>query len=376
MLRLSFTMARFQVLLLLRDRRSFVWLLVLPLAFTAILGFALGGVFGSQNIDRFPVAVYNADHSGAGQELMQVLRGMPKQLSVREVDSRAAAERAVADGDASVAVLIPDLHSSMSGNGGRARVDIVASADNTTRQSVMQTIVDRFGQRLGEVRYVIARTHSLGAATSTQIRIASPGLHPVTASAYYAIGMLVMFMLSNAMNRAAATAREHGEDRYKRLLAAPTPRVVVTFGYFLAHVAVLVVQAALFLACARLLLRVQLGPWGQTILIFLAYAAALAGLATLLGSFVRNQQVMSMLSNLGAQIAAILGGSIVPISSFPNPIQWLARVLPNGQTISALVDSVIGTPWYSLLPTLCYLMGLGLCCGLLAVLGVAKPERG
>ncbi|KPV43368.1 ABC transporter permease [Alicyclobacillus ferrooxydans] len=200
-------------------------------------------------------------------------------------------------------------------------------------------------------------------------------LRPVTAGSYYAIGMMVMFLLSNAISRATSMVQERRGDRYKRLLAAPVGHVTLAIGQWLATFLIMLVQGAILLLCSRFILQIQLGPVGQTALVLAGYAASVAGISTLLGSTIRSVQVVNGLASIGANIAAVLGGSIFPIYGFPQMMQWIAQVLPNGQALTRLVDSVMGVSTAELWIPVFYLVFVGIFLGTLGGIRYGAPSR-
>ncbi len=99
----------------LRNRPALVMMLVAPLALAALLGFAFGGGTGGFDIAATKVVVANEDAGGAepgqsaGAAIQEVLtsKDLADVLETKAVGSAAAARKAVDDGDAAVAVIVP-----------------------------------------------------------------------------------------------------------------------------------------------------------------------------------------------------------------------------------------------------------------------------
>ncbi|MFZ2413882.1 MAG: ABC transporter permease, partial [Candidatus Cryosericum sp.] len=77
MFRKAFAIAGLQLRLVIRDRSSFIWLLLVPIIFTTIVGAAFGGFGSSGPAPRVPVAFVDLDDSTASSVFEQALRAEP-----------------------------------------------------------------------------------------------------------------------------------------------------------------------------------------------------------------------------------------------------------------------------------------------------------
>ncbi|WP_026963055.1 ABC transporter permease [Alicyclobacillus herbarius] len=378
MLRVAWQMTKVNLWGLVRDRKALIMLFGLPVVLMFILSFALSGVFGSKGLPAFNVVVVNQDGQAASTQLIDVLKSQKGLIHVKTAETIAQARNQVNAGGAVVDLWIHKGFTEQIAAGKTGTVSVEVEPGHETDGSIVQSIVSSFGEQSGVMR---AMTASHGGVPATAYGAAihidthtSP-LKPITSGAYYAIGMMAMFMLTHAMSRAEATVEEKHSDRYKRLLASPSSRLALTGGHWLSNFLVLALQGAILLLCARWLLNIHLGPVIQTGMLVLAYAASLAGISSVLGAWMKNQQAVDGLGGIGSQVAAVLGGSIFPIYGFPKFMQYIAHVLPNGRVVSALVNSVMGISASQLMVPICYLICLGICLGLLATMRYGQPAR-
>ncbi len=58
-----------------RDRKIFMFLLVMPIVFTLLFGYAFGGFGGGESDPRIPVGYLAADESWLADELHSLLEG-------------------------------------------------------------------------------------------------------------------------------------------------------------------------------------------------------------------------------------------------------------------------------------------------------------
>src|SRR5262249_32609931 len=92
--------------LLIRDKRTVVVLVALPLIFITILGATTGQLFSQREKARqVRLGIVNEDHSEvAGRVLTEVYK--IRALEIHEFDSREEAKRLLTDGDLDVIVII------------------------------------------------------------------------------------------------------------------------------------------------------------------------------------------------------------------------------------------------------------------------------
>ncbi|QQE78583.1 ABC transporter permease [Alicyclobacillus sp. SO9] len=369
-LRIAFTMARANLWKLLRDRKALLMLIAMPLLLTAILSNALSSVFGSAaSIPKFTIAVVNQDTGQYGQSLVNFLDSQTKQLTVRKVTNITDARKLVKSGEASLDLSIPKNYSTTITSGKSVKMQIEAPLNKDTDKAVINGMISAYGQQMASMTYLKQQSAKAGKALEPQqlqIQTQDSGLHPIGSGAYYAIGMMVMFLLTNAFNRGSSMVEEKESDLYKRMIASPASRYALAAGHWVSNFVVLLVQGTVLLVGARYLLNIHFGPPAQMAILLVSYAFSLSGVTIAVGSLINNQQVTSGLGNIGSQIAAVLGGSIFPIYGFPKFMQTIAHILPNGTAVAAMVNSVLGISTRGLLLPVLYMLAVGLVMGLAA----------
>ena len=390
-MRVCYQMTKVLLLHILRDRRTLVAMFLMPLVTTLILSFALGPVFKGNGIPKFTVAVSNADKGPMGEKLVRVLMDIPNQISVREFPTNTQAEDAVKAGQASVALCIPTGYSAgIEALMGRTptstqesssarnkdnkilantRIVVEGTQQNGTQSQVILAVVDQFDKVAGEEAYAVTAERQTGQPISVPavaLTNEKTNMHPMTAGSYYAMGMLVLFLLNFAFSRAYQILSERQGDHFKRLAAAPVSKAVLSFGYFASNFVALLFQAAFTLICDRWILGIYLGPWTQVGVIVAAYTLALAGLTVMVGAWTNNVAALNIISNLGGNLAAVVGGSFYPLYFFPHWMQWIGRAIPNGQALNAFLDSISGIAMAGLTVPILYMVGFAIATSLLA----------
>lgn len=371
-------MAKANLWALIRDRKALIMLLGLPVVLMAILSFALSGAFGGKGLPAFNVVVVNQDGQAASNQLIDVLKSQKDLIHVKTASTIAQARNQVDAGEATVDVWIHKGFTDNIAAGKAGHVSLEAEPGHDVDSGIVQSLVTAFGEQAGTMRTIAGLNHGAPVnqyGSTIYFNEQTSALKPITSGAYYAIGMMAMFMLSHAMSRVGVTVEEKNSDRYKRILAAPSSRLALAGGHWISNFLVLLLQGVVLLLCARWLLNIHLGPVFQTGIVLVAYAAALAGISSALGAWLNNERAVDGLGGVGSQVASVLGGSIFPIYGFPKVMQDIAHVLPNGRTVNALVNSVMGIATSQLMVPICYLICLGICLGLVASVRYGQPAR-
>ena len=106
MLRQIFAMTRKELRLILQKPSQLAVLMLVPLAFVAIMS----QVFGRSSVPTVAVYALNEDAGRSGGKLMEALE-REKTLDIQLVESRAEAEQRVGDGSRMAAIVIPPAFS-------------------------------------------------------------------------------------------------------------------------------------------------------------------------------------------------------------------------------------------------------------------------
>ncbi|SFU33608.1 ABC transporter permease [Alicyclobacillus macrosporangiidus] len=372
-MRVVWAMVWAQLLDLLRDRKALLLILAMPLVLTAILGFALNGLFAGKPLPVVRVVVHDADGGAYAQQLTAFLKGQSL-FRVSEAASAESARQALASGQADVALEIPHGASGVIDHGGSAQVNVEAPVQQAFRQGLVQQYVDGFGSRWSAVSTAIRDglpPASAAAGEPLQIREAASGTRPLNAKTYYAYAMMAMFLLLHAVQRAGVLVRIRQSDQFKRIAAGPVSTSAVAVGDLISTLFVLAAQCLVLFAAYRWILGADTGPPLQMGVLTGSYLFALAGLSLVIGRWVRSEAVVDGLAGIGVNVMAVLGGSMYPVYGFPDWVQRLAQFLPNGRILKAWLDSAMGVSWHEVWVAAVYLLAVALVCLLAAA--VRRP---
>lgn len=158
-------------------------------------------------------------------------------------------------------------------------------------------------------------------------------------------GMLALAVISTGMvSLGIATAYERYYGVLKLLGGSPLPRGGLILAKALSVVALEVVQIAILIAVAS----VGYGwrPGGNIAEAALALglgAAAFTGLGLAMAGGLRAEMTLAAANGLYL-VFLLLGDVVLPLSHLPEPLRWLARVLPATPLTDALRAALTGGP--------------------------------
>ena len=142
-MRLAALLARKDLVQTARDRLSFVFILVMPLAFTLFFGILFGANSSTQ---KLPVAVWDADGGAAAKQLVADLG---KSAVVRTVAVNGAdLEQQIADDKAAAGLVIPAGYSQAVADGKQAQLTIVSTQGSSGAATVASEIRSLAGEQV------------------------------------------------------------------------------------------------------------------------------------------------------------------------------------------------------------------------------------
>lgn len=398
-------MVRLRLLQVLRDRMGLVWLLVMPMVFSFLMGELMGDMGSGGQGSALPrFVVFDQDGGSAADNLLAPLRDNERFRMVR-VDSVIAADQArelVADGKRTAILLIPAGYTADLAAGRSAELSLYYDSDRLSSQTV-NTLLDRSVLRIntvaaartlvasglgpdGELRRDQARDFdqttfdrlwenphlTLAATTLGRVEDDDWGLtqsHQHVGPAYV-LFFVMMFLMMTAKDLVNARLNR----TLARLVMSRASSLDLVLGFFLGGMAIGLVQAAILLLLNSLAFGIDYGdsPLGLILVTFL-FAGFSSGAAVFLGCLARTGAQADGLGMALTMTMAALGGLWWPLEIVPKFMQTLGRSLPTGQAITVF-HNMIGRG-YGVTELAPLLWGLGLWFALALGLGSWQLRR-
>lgn len=378
----------------LRDRKGLLSALLMPLLLTMILGAALGGVFNQEagTLPSFEVAVYQGDDGNVGQALAEsVLQSdeLKKSVTVVPVASEAAVEQSVQEGKADVGLVIPKGFTEQVTKGTPVELAVLQDPGKKQTALILTSIVTSYTERVAAVsaagaaivadvaqstavstgaapnigqiaQEVIGELTAAAEAPNAAVLEKPVGDKAVSAKQYYAAAMAVMFLLFNVTIGAKSILSERSTETLSRLLSTPTGKSQILIGKFAGTLFFALLQFGVLYLATRYLFGVAWGDHlGQTLAVAVSYAVAVSGLSMALAAVLKSEGAADVVSGVGVQICSVLGGSMLPLSQFPELLQKVALITPNAWALTGFTDIMTGVAWGALFLPLGVLLAIG-----------------
>jgi ABC-2 type transport system permease protein len=351
----------------LRNRPALVMMLVAPLGLAALLGFAFGGG-QSFDIAATKVVVANLDKGGAepgqsaGAAIQKILasKDLSDILATKTATSADAARKAVDDGDAEVAVIIPaDFTSVVYGSdpAAQSRVELYENPTAEIGGSIVEGVVgqvlaDFNGARAAAAGAVAVRdaggpsastvaaraaetfTHAGGVTAGLQVAQRSPQVGKsdknVSVTGSILSGMMIFFMFFGAANVARTILTEDRDGTMPRLFTTPTRHGTVIAGKFVAVFVTVLVQAVVLLIAGRLIFSINWGRIDVVVLLTVVAAGVAGGLALLVIAFAKTPAQAGAIGSGVYLVLALLGGNFTGTAQTGTTYAFIQQFTPNG----------------------------------------------
>ena len=340
-----------------------LFFIILPVFFImAVSGFASGPNGGD---DRITVLAVDEDRSALSGQLLDTLAAS---TSVRiESLTADAALKAFDDGDGPALLAIPAGFETGLLAGEQATLDmrlLPSSTDALSAQQAIQAAAGQISRGLAAANSSVALAEQMQpfadeaarrayfdaslAAAEVQLAAAPARLSVVqppseqeieySGAAQSSAGQMLVWVIIPLLGTAALMAYERRQGTLKRQMATPTRKSEYLLGTITGQYLGSVVQMALIVAFAALVMQVTWGPLPALAAVLLAFALSSVALGTMLGTFVKTENQASGLGIMLGMTFGLLSGCMWPLELFPPAVRTAVHVLPMTWAMEALTD--------------------------------------
>ena len=358
-----------------RDRSSFIWMLIMPIAFMWFFGQMGGG--GSSGPPQIALGVLDLDGGWLARAVVEELQD--DQITLEEIDPQAGAGargqvrtlvipegftskvlsgeqqelRLEKDPDANEEFsLAAEVHVIRTVVRTLARMVEMDSKDGLDAETDDVTAAKRFGE-LGDREPLV----HLAVSTAGQGRPVPRGF------AQSVPGMLTMMVLMmTVIYGGVFLTIEKREGMLRRQISLPVSRRHIFIGKFLGRLLMAGLQIVVLILAGRFVfgLTITGSPIGLALLLF-CYAVSVAALATMLGAVLSSPEYASSIGWILSMVLSAMGGCWWPSESMPSWLWTAAHVLPTAWAMDAFHALIsFGRGVEAVLLPCAVLMGFGL----------------
>lgn len=335
---------------ILRDRKTFLFLLIMPVAFTFLFGLAFGGFRKGESDPRLPVAIINQDGGNLSLRLVSLLENSEVIAVTQDADKTLVDyEKSFTKGDLAGILIIPAGYSKSLRTGNLPRLileaDITQTA-GTTAQSEITAAADRLTSAV-QTALIVGQTSSVFDAafeqaiaawdnppiritnTSAVVQIEEKVSSQIASLAHTSPGMMLQFAIAGLLTCAAVIVNERKTRSLQRLLTTATKRSHILLGHYLAIFILLFAQFMVLIIFGQLALKVDyFRVPAATLLVAVASSLCIAALGLLIGVLARSEEQAIAFSLIPMFLFAGLGGAWTPLEYTSATFQAIGHVTP------------------------------------------------
>lgn len=334
-------MAALELRRFLRDRSNLFFVFVLPLVLVLLVGVQFGGE-GSSRV------VVSGPPSALRDELVAALEDVDVEV---DLASAGAGRDRVARGRADAAVVVP-------GGGGAdgARIEVVVGnqASSTVAQQRVGTAVRRVdtaraqraalvdaGVDAGRVDVALAAAADATSAPGVVVDDGDELGEELEGLGRFDLGagqQLLLFVFLTSLTGATTLIQSRTRGVLPRVLASPVSTGQVVAGQVVGRVAIAATQAAYLVIGTAVLFGVDWGSIGLTMAVTLVFCVVAAAVAMVIGAVVDSENTAVGVGIGVGLVTAALGGSMLPLELFPDPLRTVSRLTPHAWGYEAFAD--------------------------------------
>jgi ABC-2 type transport system permease protein len=360
-----FDIALKDLIQLMRDFKTFMFLLLMPILFTFLFGYAFGGFSNSGESDsRLPVGFLNEDDRWISDTLHGLLADS-ELIRLHENDTLSASDLdlMVAEGDLAAAVIIPNGYSKAILADKAARLIVIADT-NTSAWTTIQAELLKLASRLdGAVRtatiieeldgeripFKYGFEQTLDAWEDPPIAVVETTSSAVEETdngaaslAHTAPGMMLQFAIAGLLTCASVIVNERKSRSLQRLLTTNARRLHILLGHYLAIFLLIFTQFTILIAFGQIALKINyLRVPEATLLVAFSAALCIAALGLLIGVFARTEEQAVTFSLIPMFVFAGLGGAWVPLEVTGETFAKIGHVSPVAWAMDGFKNVII-----------------------------------
>jgi len=339
------------LLQLTRDFKTFMFLILMPILFTFLFGYAFGGFSEGNSDSRLPVGYLDQDDTWVSQALHdQLVASDVIRLDENLSRTYPDLESLVADGDLAAVIIVPDRYGATFTKGKNARLIIIADTSTTAWTTIeaevmatlsrldsalrTATIMEEIDAERMPFDYVFEQSLDawdeppIAVNETTSSAVADTG-DGVEALAHTSPGMMLQFAIAGLLTAAQVIVTERKSRTLQRLLTTAARRVHILIGHYLAIFSLIFTQFMLLIAFGQFILGVEyLRALGATLLVAFSAALCIAALGLLIGVLARSEEQAVTFSLIPMFVLSGLGGAWVPLEMTGETFATIGHLSP------------------------------------------------
>jgi ABC-2 type transport system permease protein len=336
---------------LVREFNTFMFLLIMPILFTLLFGYASGAFSNNKSDSRLPVGYLNEDNRWVDQPLHDMLA---ESETIRLVEYSSATisefEAFVADGNLAAAIIVPRGYGQALLKNKTTRLIIIADTGSTAWTTIQAEILTAVSRLDGALRTATVTEDILGdrapfryAFDQTLKAWQDPPIKVIETTssvvpevkdggmslAQNSPGFMLQFAIAGLLTAAQMIVAERKSRTLQRLLTTSARRIHILIGHYLAIFVLVFSQFIILIAFGQLALKVEyMRAPSATLLVAFSSALCISAMGLLIGVIAKSEEQAVTFSIVPMFVFAGLGGAWVPLEVTGETFQIIGHLTP------------------------------------------------
>ncbi len=348
------SLIRKEFIQILRDPRTLVLVLVMPIMQLFLLGYA-----ATNDVRNVPLAVYDQDRGPATRALLDAYRAADYFRLAYEVESEEELRSLIDDGKARAGLIIPPDYTKRIRAGEQVQVAFILDGSDPTVAATSLSAAQLIGQQHA-TQILAERLADRGQSGAVDLPIevrTQVWYNPDLVSAYYmipgVIGM-ILYALTSILT-ANAIVRERERGTIEQLIVTPIRSWELVVGKLLPYVILAFLNALEILAIGAWWFKVPIrGDLGLILGLSGLFLMSSLGIGLTASSIANTQQESMLIVWMTLLPSIFLSGFFFPLDAMPKVLQWISCIFPlryylviiraltiKGSSVSSLQNEII-----------------------------------
>jgi len=361
------------LLQVVRDWKSALFLVVMPLLFTLFFGLMFGSEAASD--PRLPVGFVDHDQDGALSASLHSLLEASDAIRPVVLEEGGKVGDSVRDGDLAAAVVAPAGFSEQMFAGEEPRLTVIVDQNTPAGQTASSAVQAAVTRLLGAVETARLSAEAFEARSGFESEAASQDYlnealalaseawrqPPLTVAVEQAVapaeegaeispnvysqaspGMIVQFVVFGLNTSAMVLVLERKSRTLQRLLTTPITRTQVIAGHVLAMFLVVFLQQALLVAVGQLAFGVDyMREPLAVLLVMVALALWVASLGLLIGAAAKSEDQVIMWALMAMFVFSAMGGAWFPLEITGQAFAAIGHLMPTAWAMDGFQNIVM-----------------------------------
>ena len=349
---------------LMRDFNTFMFLLIMPIVFTLLFGYASGAFSSEESDSRLPVGYLNEDNRWVDKPLHDILADSE---TIRLVEYSSASiselESFVADGNLAAAIIVPRGYGKAMLKNKTIHLIVIADTGSTTWTTIQAetltavsrldgairtaTIMDDMLDDRAPFRYAFDQTLEAWKDPPIKVIETTSSVVPKVADggmslAHTSPGMMLQFAIAGLLTAAQIIVTERKSRTLQRLLTTSVRRIHILLGHYLAIFILIFSQFMILIAFGQFTLKVDyMRAPSATLLVAFSAALCISAMGLLIGIIARSEEQAVTFSIIPMFVFSGLGGAWVPLEVTGETFQIIGHLTPVAWAMDGFKNVII-----------------------------------